>query len=232
MKLGIMQPYFFPYLGYWQLINAVDIFVIYDDVNFKKRSWISRNKILLDGLAKLFSIKLSKVNQNKLIKEMKLFDDDVYSNKLLKTIKQCYKKAPYYKDIIPLIEGIIKNDEKNLSEYLAYSIIQISRYLEIETKIFISSEIEKNNNLKGQDKILEICRIFLADHYINPIGGKDLYSKKDFLKFGVKLDFLEPMDLEYVQFNKKFIPNLSIIDVLMFNPLEEIKKILKKYNLI
>lgn len=232
MKIGIMQPYFFPYIGYWQLINAVDKYVIYDDVNFIKGGWINRNRILMNGEAKLINLKMNGASPNKLINEIELANDIVYNKKLLKTIESCYKKAPYFEKAFPIIEDIINNSERNLSKNLEYLIKKICIYLSINTEIILSSNIEKNTELKGQDKVIEICRILGGDEYYNAIGGIELYSQNDFMNAKLKLKFLKNSTIEYKQFNNDFIENLSIIDLMMFNSVEDIKNKLEMYELI
>lgn len=232
MKLAIMQPYFFPYIGYWQLINSVDKFVIYDDVNFIKRGWINRNRILVNGEAKFINLKMNKASQNKLINEIELLIDPIYNKKLLKTIEYSYKKAPYYGEVFPVIESIIMQKEKNLARYLEFSIRKICEYLLISTELIISSSINKNNDLKGQDKILEICKILGADEYYNAIGGKELYSYEDFVFQGINLKFLKTDVIRYKQFSNKFISNLSIIDVMMFNKRKDIEAKLLQYDVL
>ncbi len=232
MKLGIMQPYFFPYIGYWQLINLVDVYVIYDDVNFIKKGWINRNRILCNGKDLMINILLNKVSQNKLINEIYLVDDIIWKNKLLKTIENNYKKAPYFSNVMPLITEIILNKENNLALYLFYSLVTISTYIGIKTKFLLSSHIDKNNSLKGENKILEICKILNTDTYINAIGGMELYSFDNFINNGINLAFIKTNEITYKQFNKEFVPNLSIIDVMMFNSKEEILKMLNAYTLI
>jgi len=231
MKVGIMQPYFFPYIGYWQLINAVDKFVIYDDVNFIKGGWINRNKILVNGQARYINLQMYKASPNKLINEIEVLGNKVYNKKLLKTIESSYRKAPYYSEVYPIIESIIKQDENNLAKYLINSIREVCKYLGISTQILVSSEIEKNNNLRGQDKVIEICKVLRADQYINAIGGIELYSRKDFESNGILLNFLRTKSIRYKQFNDNFLPNLSIIDVIMFNSVQETKRLMEEYEL-
>lgn len=232
MKLGIMQPYFFPYIGYWQLMNAVDKYVIYDDVNFIKGGWINRNRILMNGEAKMINLKMNGASPNKLINEVEVAEDIVYNKKLLKTIESCYKKAPYFEDVFPIIENIIIQDNKNLAKYLEYSIRKICKYLSINTELIVSSTLNKNNDLKGQDKVIAICNVLGADEYYNAIGGQELYSYSKFNTHGVKLSFLKTGMIEYQQFNNDFVPNLSILDVMMFNSVEDIKKMLNLYELL
>lgn len=232
MKIGIMQPYFFPYIGYWQLINAVDKYVIYDDVNFIKGGWINRNRILMNGEGKMINLQMHNASPNKLINEVEVLGNPIYNKKLLKTIESCYKKSPYYSDVFPVIESIITQDEKNLSRYLEYSFRQICKYFSIGTEIIVSSSINKNNDLKGQDKVISICKILGAEEYYNAIGGQELYSYDDFASQSIRLRFLKTGMVEYHQLNNEFEPNLSIIDVMMFNSIEDIKNMLNQYELL
>lgn len=229
MKLAVMQPYFFPYIGYWQLIAAVDTFVIYDDVNYIKKGFINRNSILVNNAGHLLILELVGASQNKKINEI-----DVGGNtlKILKTIELSYKKAPYFENVFPLIQEILKNEEKNLAQFLISSIRKICTYLEIKTNISISSELIKNNDLKGQDKILDICGVLQAKQYINAIGGQELYQNKAFSQQSMELLFIKNKAIDYQQFKLPFIPNLSIIDVLMFNDKGQINQYLTEFELI
>ena len=232
MKVAIMQPYFFPYIGYWQLINAVDKFVIYDDVNYINRGWVNRNNILLNGKVQRINLQMVGASQNKLINQIEVSDSELFRKKLLKTIETAYRKAPYYLETFSIIENIVNNTEKNLAKYLEYSIRRVCKHLQIDTEIIMSSCIQKNNSLKGQDKIIEICKILNADEYYNAIGGQELYSREDFNNIGIKLKFLKTNNINYTQYKSEFTPNLSIIDVMMFNSINEISKILKDYILV
>ena len=232
MKVGIMQPYLFPYIGYWQLINAVDRFVILDDVNFIMRGYINRNSILLNGKPYRFIIPMQKASQNKLIKETKLNYSQEEKNKFFLTLYNAYKKAPYYEEAMPLIEDIINNSETDLTKYIQLSIERIMNYLGVETEIYISSQIEKKQTLKGEERIIEICKRINADTYINPCGGRALYNHIHFAREGIELFFLETRDnIIYNQKQEEFVGNLSIIDILMFNDVQTIKKFLKEYEL-
>lgn len=230
MKLGIMQPYFLPYIGYFQLIKAVDKYVIYDDVNFIKRGWINRNNILLDGKCFLFTLPLLEASQNKLINEIFLSEDQC---KLLKTIRTAYQKAPHFSSVFPMVEKIFGYPDRNLARYVGNSIIQIADYLQLDTEFIYSSDLkEKDCSLKGQEKILNICKITGATEYINAIGGMELYSKGCFAENNMQLSFLKTQSIEYKQLNSEFIPCLSILDVLMFNSIEQTNKLLMQYELV
>lgn len=227
-----MQPYFFPYIGYFQLIKAVDTFVIYDDVNYIKKGWINRNSIQVNGDAYLFRMNLKSVSQNKYINEIEIDENSNWKQDLLKTISMSYNKAPFFKQVFSLIENIINSDEKNLAIFLTSQLEQICFYLNIKTKIIVSSNIKKNEDVKAQDKIIEICKKTNADHYINPIGGIELYNKNIFFKKKLKLNFIKTNMIEYNQLNNKFLPWMSIIDIMMFNNVEEINLFLDNYELL
>jgi len=224
VKLAIMQPYLFPYIGYWQLINAVDVFVIFDDVSYIKKGYINRNSILLNGQGQRITLELIGASQNKLINEIEIRGN---SKKILRTIELSYSKAPYFKEIFPIIEEILNQEEKNLAKFIGYSLEKISNYLKIDTKFLYSSSIKKDNSLKAQNKILDICSKLDAKNYINTIGGVNLYDEDRFKKEGIDLNFLKAKIINYQQFKDEFISHLSIIDVLMFNDIDAVRNMLK-----
>lgn len=231
IKLGIMQPYFFPYIGYWQLINAVDKFVIYDDVNYIKGGWINRNRINMNGKPTYLTLKLVSASPNKKIMQTEIATDEVYRNKMIKTIENAYARAPYFQDVFPMIKEIILSNETNLAVYLQNSIMKVMEYMGIDTEILISSKIKKNDSLRRENKVYELCRILNANEYYNAIGGKSLYSFDEFSRQGIKLHFLKTLPIVYETTPKNFSENLSILDVLMYNSKASIKKLLTQYEL-
>lgn len=233
MKIAIMQPYLFPYIGYWQLINAVDKFVILDDVNYIVRGYINRNSILLNGKPYKFTIPVKHASQNKLIMETKLSFDKKEKDRFISTIYNAYRKAPYYEKIERLLKDIIYYDEEDLTNYIYHSLKVIAEYLGISTEILFSSKIEKDNSLKAQDRIIGICKKIGVDMYINPCGGRSLYQQETFQREGIQLFFLDTKtdEIIYSQGNESFVGNLSIIDVMMFNDDNKIKIFLKEYEL-
>ena len=232
MTSAIMQPYLFPYIGYWQLINAVDTFVVYDNIQFTKKGWFHRNNILLNNKRTLFSIPLKKDSDYLNVIDRYLSDDSEKEiKKILSKIKTAYKKAPYYENVYPLISEILLYDKKNLFEYIVNSIRKICQYLNIETKIIISSTIDIDHTLKSQEKVVSINKALKSKQYINPIGGTELYKTNNFEKENIQLTFLESDVPQYKQFNDEFIPYLSIIDIMMFNSKDEIKEMLKSFTL-
>lgn len=232
MKVAVMQPYFFPYLGYWQMFNAVDRFVVLDDVNYIKRGYINSNSILVNGTAHKFTIPLDKPSQNKLINETRLKFSEDEKESFLKMVMMAYRKAPLFDDVFPVLEGIVKQDTDDLTSFLFNSFVEVKKYLDLETDIIISSKIEKDNSLRAEDRILEINKRLGADVYINAIGGQDLYSYEHFSKEGIKLCFIKMLSYEYKQYNNEFVPNLSFIDVLMFNDKGKVHEMLGNYELI
>ena len=232
MKIGIMQPYFLPYIGYWQLMNAVDKYVIYDDVNYIKGGWINRNRILVDGQPHYFNLPVLGASPNKKINEIQVNNEAVLIKKNLRCIEAAYKKAPYFLNGYSLVEQILQCQEKNIASYIKNSFEIICDYLNIKTKLVMSSDLNKDNSLKGQDKVLNICSILEATEYYNAIGGQELYSFDEFKNRGVELKFLKTNSIVYQQYKNLFQSKLSIIDVIMFNSTEQIAEMLTQYSLI
>ena len=231
MKLGVMQPYFFPYIGYWQLLNAVDKYVIFDDVNYIKRGWVNRNRIISQGCVKYFNIYLKAASQNKRINEISINDEGLNDNNV-RIIEAAYHRAPYFNEAFPVIKMVLNQDEKNLAKYNGYLIKTICNYLGIETELSFSSEIDKEAELKGQEKIMAICKSLSATDYINAIGGQELYDSKFFYMEGISLHFLKTNEIRYKQSDEHFYENLSIIDVMMFNSKQKIRELLEDYELL
>ncbi len=231
MRVAIMQPYFMPYIGYFQLINAVDKFVIYDNIQYTKKGWINRNRILLNGKDTFITLPLKKSSDYLDVCE-RYISDDFDKKKMLNYLNSSYNKAPYFKDIYPVLCDIINNSEKNLFSYIYNSIIEINKILGISTKIIISSSLNIDHSTKNVDKVLAICKELGATEYYNAIGGVELYDKELFKQNGITLNFLKTLDIKYPQFSSEFIPYLSIIDVLMFNSPSEIRDMLSQYETV
>ena len=229
MTIGIHQPYLFPYLGYWQLMNYVDKYVISDSLQHIKRGFINRNNILIKGQRHMFTLEVLGVHLHTRINEVEVGGN---AKKIVKSIFHAYCHAPYFKDVFPMIEEILLNDEKNLARYLGNSIIRVARYLDMETEFIYESGLPERHDLKAQSLIIDTCKRLHADRYINAIGGRKLYDKEAFLKEGIELNFLKMDDIVYKQFNHEFIPNLSIIDVMMFNSKDEVKALLTKFSFV
>ncbi|WP_333874565.1 WbqC family protein [Methylobacter sp.] len=231
-SIAIMQPYFLPYIGYFQLMAAVDKFVVFDDVNFINRGWVNRNRLLLNGAAHTFTVPLRGASQNKLICDIELVDEQGWRDKLMRTIRQAYVHAPCYAQVVALTEHIVNYPSIRLDEFLLNSLREVSDYLMLEAEIVGTSRIYQNTHLKGQDRILDICRQERADTYVNPIGGVDLYDRAVFLKQGIPLKFLRPGLISYSQGKSEHVPWLSILDVLMFNEPDAIRQLLGERDVL
>jgi hypothetical protein len=233
MSIGIVQPYLFPYIGYFQLIYEVDTFVFYDDVNFITRGWINRNKVLVNGEENYFTIPCKDASQNKLINEVKHAMTDKKRGKLLRKIKFSYSNAPFFDDVFPIVENVLRTESSYIADLAMQSIRETSCYLNLNTVFKISSEEYNNADLGKAERLIDICRQEKMTTYINPTGGKELYNKEEFQKDGITLKFIDPSLKEYEQFNNDFVAGLSIIDVMMFNAPEKIRtNLLTAYNLV
>lgn len=224
MKIAIMQPYFLPYIGYFQLIASVDQFVIYDNIKYTKKGWINRNRILVNGADEYITLPLKKgsdfldVDQRELAEG---FDEE--RKKIVRKVAQTYRKAPQYDVVFPLIQRILEHPATNLFQYILNSIREVCAFLGVDTPIIISSSIAADHQLKSQERVIAICKALDASVYINPPGGVDLYSEEDFRQQNIELRFLQTGGISYQQFGNEFISNLSILDVMMFNTVEEIR---------
>lgn len=227
MRLAIMQPYFFPYIGYFQLMNAVDEFVVYDNIEFTKKGWISRNRILVNGKDSYITLTLKKDSDYLHVKDRCLAETWQFDKiKLLNRIRESYKKAPEFNSVLPLIEQCLLYEESNLFKFIFNSLNLIREFLSIQTNLIISSTIPIDHLLKSESKVIAICKIRNASIYINPIGGTSLYSKEKFRSQGIGLSFLKSNEHTYNQLNDNFVPWLSIIDVMMFNSKERLNTLL------
>ena len=223
MKLAIMQPYFLPYIGYFQLIAAADVFVVYDNIKYTKKGWINRNRFLLNGADAMFSLPLKKDSDFLDIRDRELAED-FRRDKLLNQLQGAYRRAPHFPQTESLLREIVLHEDRNLFGFIHNSIVRICRHIGIETKILVSSTVSIDHSLRSQDKVIALCKKLAANTYINPIGGTDLYSKDDFRSRDVELQFVRSKPFEYLQFGEAFVPWLSILDVLMFNPLDRVRE--------
>ncbi len=232
MKVAIMQPYFFPYIGYWQLIHAVDRFVIYDDVNYIKGGWINRNRILINSKPTFITAPLHQPSPFKRICDTALQPSPVWRDKLVKMVEMTYRKATYFVVVFPVIEELIRHEKDNLSDYLAHHLQTLSVFMGINTQLVVTSRCYENNELSGQERILDICKQEGATTYINSQGGQALYDNEAFRKAGIDLRFIVTRTVLYNQRAAGFVPYLSIIDALMEIGPVEIKHHLDAFDLI
>ncbi len=232
MKTAIMQPYFLPYIGYFQLIHAVDQFVIYDNIQYTKKGWINRNRILQNGKDEFITLPLKKGSDYLDVCQRELaegFSDEAAAT--LRKISHLYRKAPCFNAVFPLLEKIYSCPQRNLFDFIHYSVTEICRYLEINTAIILSSSVPIDHSLKSADKVVALCKALNTREYINPIGGVELYAAAHFEAHDIQLRFLKSHRITYPQFNHDFVPWLSILDVMMFNDKPGIQEMLKQYDL-
>lgn len=223
-RIAIMQPYFLPYIGYWQLMGCVDTFVVYDDIQFTKKGWIHRNRYLNNGSDQMFTLPIKKDSDYLDVVERSLSDSwGAEKNKLKRKVEGAYKKSPRYGEGMLIFEECLEYKSSNLFDFVFNSIKVIRERLDIGAELMISSEIGDSKHLRGQERVLEICRTLGAAEYINPIGGYELYNRKAFNMQGVGLKFHKIGDVKYDQRQKAFLPNLSVLDMLMFVGVDGIK---------
>lgn len=231
MNLAIMQPYLLPYIGYFQLIDAVDRFVVYDNIKYTKKGWINRNRMLKNGTDSVFTVPLQHGSDTLEVRERSIAKD-FNKIKLLNQFLESYRRAPQFQSVWPMLQRIVLNEQPSLFHYLHEAIAQVCSLLGISTNIVISSTVDIDHNLKAQDKVLAICEKLGAKRYINAIGGQELYSTAPFQERGVELRFLQSHAIQYEQFGHPFVPGLSIIDVMMFNRPDTIRDLLGRRNFI
>ena len=234
MRAAIMQPYMFPYIGYFQLIQAVDTFVFYDDVNFIKKGFINKNYILNKEDKLAFVIPCKKISQNKKINETTLDFDKKAQLKLLKTLQQTYHKAPCYNSVYPMLEDfILAQNRISISKMAIDSVKLVCDYLEMDINVKVSSTtFFESVELKKEERLMEICKQLQATTYVNAIGGQILYDKSSFKEEGIDLKFLKPEPTTYKQYENEFVPWLSIIDVLMFNSKNQTLELINNFKLV
>ena len=232
MKVAVMQPYLFPYIGYFQLIGAVDTFVVHDDVQYIKGGWINRNRLLVHGEPRYFTLPVRRASSALCINQRVFassFERD--KQKVLRRIEEAYHRASYFDAVFPLLARCLACTERHVSSFTVNALQATCRYLNIDTPFLLSSQVDKRPDLRAQERVLEINEILGATHYINSIGGAGLYDRDRFTRQGLKLSFLRARPTAYRQFQGAHVSSLSIIDVMMFNSVDEITGLLREYDL-
>ena len=227
-----MQPYFFPYIGYFQLINAVDVFVLYDDVQYIKNGWINRNRMLVNGKPCYFTMQIKKSSTFDKINQKELLNFDYDKIKFFKSMEMSYRRAPYYNDVLPVLQQSMMTDTVKISELACNSIKTVCNYLGIKTYLVKASEFDVSDDLNAAYRVIWFNKKLNSNHYINTSYGESLYSKEVFEKHDIKLNFLQTKDIRYIQYGNEYVQDLSIIDVLMFNSKSEVMSLLDQYELI
>lgn len=234
MTVAIMQPYFLPYIGYFQLIACVDEFILFDTPQFIRHGWIERNNILkLDGEPSYIKVPLNKHNRNTSINNVTINNSISWQNKLFAQLTHYKKKAPHYVQTLDLLNTILNLKTNSIVELNYHALNVVCRYLDIKTpiKVWSKMNIEIQDVNAPDEWALEICKALGATHYINPIGGQSFFDVTKYHESNIKINFLESRPIPYKQFTTEFEPFLSIVDVLMFNSKEEIKQMLKEFEL-
>lgn len=228
---AVMQPYLFPYLGYYQLVQASDVFVFYDDVNYIKGGYINRNNILSNGQVQRFTVPINQASSFKKINELS-FSHNV--RKQLASIEQSYGKAPYFHDVYPIVKAVLNSENRNVAHICRKSVEAVFSYLGIEKETYLSSQLEYNREQSAAERLISISELLDCRNYINSPGGKILYCKEFFSERNIKLSFIEMEDVEYFQSGptKEFVPYLSIIDIMMHCDKSLTKKLLNKFSLV
>lgn len=217
-----MQPYFLPYIGYFQLMAAVDAFVVYDNIKYTKKGWINRNRFLRGGSDVTFTVPLTAGSDHLDVVDREVaptFDRE----RLLQQFRGAYLRAPFFADTFPLLERVVRSPETNLFRYILHSLREVCAHLDLRTPLLISSAVPADHGLRAQDRVLSMCEALGATTYVNPPGGRDLYDAPSFAARGIALEFLTPALAPYAQFDGPFVPALSIVDVLMFNSLADVR---------
>jgi hypothetical protein len=229
--IAMMQPYLFPYLGYFQMIAAADVFVLGDDLQYIRAGWVNRNRVLQNGAPRLLTFPLKKAGFELPIVARQLVDPfENEASRLINLISQCYRKAPYFAQVMPLLERLIRFPQRNLALYIEHSIRELCAYLHIVTPILRGSDLCLDSCEDKQDRVANICLTFAATTFLNPIGGSELYNREYFARRGLLVRFFQMDAIVYRQFKHDFVPHLSIIDVLMFNCVEHVQEMLKCYQ--
>lgn len=256
MKLAIMQPYFMPYIGYFQAISAVDKYILYSNLNFIKESWMNRNRVLMrDGKIVTITVPLKSKSSYSMIYDVEIDNSKPWKEKMLKTIQMCYSKKPFYKEIFDLLNSMLTPEYTHLKDLNNSTIVSISHYLDIQTVIdvdnsrFLDMEngmvnieedyshlpyLLKTKPIRKVARVIEMCRREGSNDFYNAIGGQELYSKEEFKQYDIRLNFVRTNNIEYRQDSKKgeFVPNLSIIDVLMNNGKDGTKELLQEFSIV
>lgn len=231
--VAIMQPYFLPYIGYWQLMQAADVFVVYDNIEYTKKGWINRNRMLCNGQDRVFTLPLRKDHDSLHVCQRYLSDTfEKERGRLIRQFDSCYRKAPCVSAGMGLLRKCLHYENQNLFNFIFNSIELVKETLGLRAELCISSTLDVDPALRGEDRVLRTCQALGADTYINPIGGQMLYSKSRFQERGINLYFQNVLPYTYEQGGGSFVPHLSIIDVMMFNDLPAIQVLLGKMELI
>lgn len=237
MRLGIMQPYFYPYLGYFSLIKHTDHWIVFDTVQYIEHGWINRNQIIHPSKPETmyFTVPLQKHSRETSIKNIYIENTSNYQEKILGQLNASYKKrAPYFKTVYSMVEDALYQNFKDIVSLNVYTLNQICKYLNIPFHYDIYSQMNLNiSPVHGPgDWALNISIALGADEYINPPGGMDIFNPEDFKSHNIQLSFLKINLKPYSQKKARFFESLSILDVMMFNPPKIINTMLDDFVIL
>ena len=227
MIAAIMQPYFFPYLGYFQLLRAADIFIFHDDVQYIKAGWVNRNRILLGGQAGWLTLPVRSAEHTRAINERYYVLEPAVVGDLLRKLEAAYRQAPQFTAVFPIVREIMEFESANVAAFNINLVSRLCRKLGIAPRFYLASALEKDHRLTGQERVIELCRRVGASCYVNPIGGRHLYDRHVFAHYGIQLRFLKANVI-----SGRRDPFLSIIDVLMFHEVAAIENLLSNYEVV
>jgi hypothetical protein len=234
MRVAIMQPYFFPYIGYFQLISAADRFILFDDVQYIRHGWINRNRILKPVAGHQYiTVPLAGHSRDTLIKDIKVANAADGKEKILRQLEHYKKAAPYYRTVLALIADGFATHYNSIGEMNGHCLKMVCDYIGIDFKIELSSHMnfDYSQVQEAGEWALHMSVQLQATTYINPAGGMELFNRNRFEENNIQLQFLQPGIKEYNQHRPNFEPGLSIIDVMMFNEPAEIRNLLNDYQL-
>ncbi len=230
--VSLMQPYLFPYLGYLQLIDTSDLFVVRDNVAYSKNGWVNRNRILVNGKPHWLTLPVEHDSHALPINRRNYIFDEKNPLRVLRSVESAYRRAPQFGAVHALLEDILLFGNPNIAAFNTHSLVRIAQFMSIQTPIIVASKFERISGLRGPERVIDICHQLGATTYINPIGGTELYKPECFAEENIDLLFLRSIFREYPQWNPPFSPSLSIIDVLMFNRIDVAREMLKDHELI
>jgi len=232
MRLGIMQPYFLPYIGYFQLFEHCDTFVVYDDIKYTKRGWINRNRILASGQPRTITLPLRRASDFADVRDREIAPE-FSASQTFAILRQSYHKAPYWANYEQLLKEVLEFPNHNLFDFVANSISAVAACLGIKTELVVSSSLGIDRSLRGEERVLATCAAIGATEYVNPIGGLDLYHEAAFTERGLRLSFLRSRLTPYAQFSFPYVEALSVVDTMMFvEPLELRSRVQSDFEII
>jgi hypothetical protein len=226
MRVSIMQPYLFPYIGYFQLMAACDLFVAADDAQLTRRGWINRNRILVNDAPFRVTMPVATASHRLPINARQYVFQNRLALRFRHRLMRAYRRAPFFDTAMDIVDDALDCADPNVATFNVRALRCVARRLGIHTPVRLASDVSRKDGLSGQALVIDRCLRLGASQYLNPIGGRALYDEAVFAEAGIELRFVEPSVPFYSQFGARPVPSLSIIDVLMFNDLESTRRML------